>query len=449
MNPKNSFLLLITVLALIAPGMPLHAQGTGPCDIPQGGIGGTGFSSIEDDTQPQSGIGGTGFSDPQALNGIGGTGKTEDPDTLGIQGVITGFGSICIGSTEVHYNDATAVQVGNQKATTKDLALGQVVKLTAENSSKGWVAGNIQVVQNMRGPLTKVGTDSFKIMNQKIHVAENTLNREVLEKVKTGESLAMSGFRQPNGEWVASRIDPIATDDSAVLTGPVTDLGHGKFRMGKTQVLLPDSGRENALQKGQQVRVVGQWDGKRLVAKDLQIRNTTPFQEKVRTVQVEGFLQDRVKNGQLRIDAYDIPLEKSGSALRDLKRNDFVKIRLRVDRQNGGTMRIDRIERLDRSHFDRPQRFENRGRGGDDKNGEDRHGGRGSDDRRESGSHGGRGSDDRPESGSHGGRSERPERPHEFRGSGSGGGRPDRIERPQRPERPERPDGGRHGGRDH
>lgn len=469
MKPKSSFFVFAIFLTITFSSPCLVAQSTGPCEIPIGGIGGTGFSSLDAD-QPQNGLGGTGFSDPQAFNGIGGTGKTDEGETLGIQGVITGFGSICIGATEIHYDASTPVQIGEQTASTKDLALGQVVKLTAQNTKQGWATGSIQVVENIRGPVTKMGRDTFKIMNQKVRLVEGTVISDSLKEVSVGASLSVSGFRRQDGVWVASRIDSAPADSASQISGPVTSLGDGKFKVGKTQILFRQTQTERPLKKEQQVRVVGQWDGKHLVAQDIQIRDTTPFRNNPHTIQVEGFLQDRVKGGRLRIDAYDITLDQKTQALKDLRRNDFVKIKLRIDGKSGGSPRVERVERLDRAHLEHPDRGnkseaehgggDHRGRSRDDQNDNSGHGSNGSGGQGSGSSGSGnggsndRGSNLRPESNGNSGREGRTERPNDFRGSGSDHRfeRPDRIERPQkieRPQRPERPFDGSGRGRDH
>src|SRR6185369_3233583 len=86
------------------------APGLGGTGVASGGIGGTGIRT--------GGIGGTGISN----GGIGGT---------GIVGVITGFASICVNGVEVHYGADTPVLADGRQAQAGDLAVGQVVAVSA------------------------------------------------------------------------------------------------------------------------------------------------------------------------------------------------------------------------------------------------------------------------------------------------------------------------------
>jgi hypothetical protein len=128
----------------------INAQAANPCELTPSihdGIGGTGNST-------DSGIGGTGHT---PLDGIGGTGQKllksigGTGQKLAIVGVVTGFASICVNGEEVHFEDSTSVTVNGAPSKTADLAVGQVVSITADKTPKGWTASIISTNDTVSG----------------------------------------------------------------------------------------------------------------------------------------------------------------------------------------------------------------------------------------------------------------------------------------------------------
>src|SRR4051794_7219997 len=70
-------------------------------------------------------------SDP---GGIGGTGQRAEAE-IGVLGVITGFGSICVNGIEVHYDSGTPVAYNGDLSSAKALGIGQVVSVLAIGAS--------------------------------------------------------------------------------------------------------------------------------------------------------------------------------------------------------------------------------------------------------------------------------------------------------------------------
>src|SRR6185369_1727263 len=137
---------------------PASAPGLGGSGAPAGnagpeaiagrpGLGGTGISN--------GGVGGTGISS----GGIGGT---------GIVGVITGFASICVNGVEVHYGADTPVVADGRQGRAGDLAVGQVVAVSASGQGAQVAARRIALIHVLVGPVRAVdaATGRLEILGQ-------------------------------------------------------------------------------------------------------------------------------------------------------------------------------------------------------------------------------------------------------------------------------------------
>ena len=112
--------------------------GHGPGDA--GGIGGTGAPLAD-------GIGGTGA--PLA-DGIGGTGARRAPAArVGVVGVVTGFGSICVNGLRLQYDRSATVSENGRPAGTAALAVGQFVSIEAERVGDALIARDIGIAEWM------------------------------------------------------------------------------------------------------------------------------------------------------------------------------------------------------------------------------------------------------------------------------------------------------------
>src|SRR5262249_41510449 len=111
-------LVLCAAFAGTSAGACRDPGGIGGTGIVPGGTGGTGVDP--------GGTGGTGV-DP---GGIGGTGQRAEAE-IGVLGVITGFGSICVNGIEVHYDANTHVALNGDLSSASALGIGQVVSVLA------------------------------------------------------------------------------------------------------------------------------------------------------------------------------------------------------------------------------------------------------------------------------------------------------------------------------
>ena len=225
------------------------------------------------------GIGGTGAPAVQTADrGIGGT---------GIIGVITGFASVCVAGEEVALPSGLPARIDATAGTLDDLRAGQVVALRATGPGGELSAREIVVRHVVIGPVQASGDDTLVVAGQQVRVA-GAAGRAV--HAAPGQFVAISGFRQPGGTIVATRVDP-ATAGSVLLRGELTRI-FGEARIGAQTLRLPES---SALPSGFPVVVTGTMRGDVLVidtaARDLADESPAAyFGPTVSNFVVEGFL---------------------------------------------------------------------------------------------------------------------------------------------------------------
>lgn len=232
-----------------------------PCQIaPNGGIGGTGYLPEDGGIggtgyAPTDGIGGTG---KQIENGIGGTG-----DKLAVVGVVTGFASICVNGIEVHYDDTTAIYINGETTNSGQLAVGQLVSISAEKTPKGWNAVNIQSSDAVSGPVTKfTGPNRVEIAGQSVLLPKENFGSQI-DKFTIGQHVRVQGIRMNNGEIFATSAAKTTRKDVAI-TGPIVRDVNGNMAIGKVNLgNLSPRFSEN----GQYVNVTGRLSGSTLIVR--------------------------------------------------------------------------------------------------------------------------------------------------------------------------------------
>lgn len=259
---------------------PRGTSGIGGTGLsPKGGIGGTGIT-------PTGGIGGTGHS---PTGGIGGTGSAVDlaGDETVVLGMITGFASICVNGLEIHYDPATPVSRNGQPASQQQMAVGQVVAVKTEPTAKGLVTRRIAILNAVEGaartdsaPL-KVN-DSINVQGQQVRITAQTGGNVMGAAIRRGEALAVSGYRNSQGEVVATRIDRMTKLEQpsvlnerqltellgkgrqVVVESIVRRAANGQLDLGVVRVNLNAATKVVAdstqIQPDQRVRVVGRLD---------------------------------------------------------------------------------------------------------------------------------------------------------------------------------------------
>ncbi|HUB44629.1 MAG TPA: DUF5666 domain-containing protein [Acetobacteraceae bacterium] len=208
---KAALRVVCLVLALLGTCLPLAGTSAG-----DRGIGGTGAPAA-----------GPMISD----RGIGGT---------GIVGVITGFGSVFVDGLEVAYDPATPVTVDGEADAQAALRVGQLAAIDASDDH-GLHAVSIAVQHEVSGPVTAVIADDgtggrmLIVAGQRVAIGPGT---EGLQTVQSGDWIAVSGLRQPDGVIAASRIDQ-RTPGTVLVRGPVVP-GAGGWRIGDLSVRPPE-----------------------------------------------------------------------------------------------------------------------------------------------------------------------------------------------------------------
>lgn len=421
---------LLAAAALAAAG-----AAWGVCVDP-GGVGGTGIGRLP--AQP-GGVGGTGS--PAARGGVGGTGISDDgaaaPGSLGVVGVIQGFGSVCVNGLEIEYDAGTPVTVNGRPAAAAELALGQVIAVEARPVNGALTARSIAVLRALEGPVTRTepGAGRVFVMGQPVRVGDRAMQSVPglrLAALEPGVVVQVSGLRDAGGEIIASRIDvaPAPGEHSAIGRLARRDARGGDLE--GLRVDLPE-GRADA--EGE-VLVRGQWDGARLRAHAVTEDPSTRVLLRVERAVVESLVRASARSSEARVGQFRVRvdprtrIEGGGGALEIGQR---VRVTGVPERDRG--IRAERIE-IQRDRDARPEQPRRGGEPRSERRGEDR-GERARDDV-ERVDNSGPGSIERPErvDNSGPGRVERPER---IDNSGPG-----RLERPERVERPEGGNSGRH-----
>ncbi|WP_153919787.1 MULTISPECIES: DUF5666 domain-containing protein [unclassified Pseudomonas] len=258
-----------------------------PVCLDPGGMGGTGAVAT-------GGIGGTGAPvAPAEHGGIGGTGAPVDDGGIGgtgIVGTITGFGSICVNGVEIHYDAKVSLSENGLPASSKQLAIGQVVAVEAHRSARGLVARSIAILHAYEGPVTEVAAGSIplRVMGQPVRIADGA---RVTAGLRVGDAVRVSGLRNSVGEVVASRIDRAPKLAQASAIGAIE-------RPGELQGLALSNKR---LAPKTEVLVRGNWNGRQLDVVQSRVDPGLPFEGRVRNVLVEGLVHkqqgDRVELG--------------------------------------------------------------------------------------------------------------------------------------------------------
>lgn len=182
-------LLLLLVTALLiscATPVPTHTAQL------NSGFGGTGWLPCPQAPAAQpgdSGFGGTGHED---TCGFGGT---------GVVGTITDFGSIWVNGLEIELKPDT--RIDSNLGHPVQLAIGQqVITHTAATALE---TDHVQVFYPIAGRIQQQQTRLISVAGQRIRLDDNTRG---LKALRTGQYVAINAFPQPDGTWLATRIDP-------------------------------------------------------------------------------------------------------------------------------------------------------------------------------------------------------------------------------------------------
>ncbi len=330
-------LLVVALLAwLVAPGVVvagLNCAGGGSPRPDEGGVGGTGVHADRPDDE--GGIGGTGVqANRPDEGGIGGTGIGAATDT-GVIGTIAGFGSICVGTTEIRYGTDTAIEIDGQQAGAAALAVGQVVEIVAHGSVPQLRAQRISVQYIVSGPVTGVdsGGGWIEVLRQRVQLSQATR----LDLVSNGELVAaskltpaawvrVSGMRRADGVIVASRLSAAEPDERVRLSGRVSRTDGGELEVAGVPVR---SAARLTLGLSDEVRVVGRWVGQVIAADSVEAVAAIPFSGRAARLDIEGYARAAATSGGIYLGPFlvEVPKDVAASSASFLKDQD---IRLHV-----------------------------------------------------------------------------------------------------------------------
>ncbi len=302
--------------ALAAAILPVAAWAAGACVAPEGGIGGIGgtgapveHGEVGGTGAPvaHGGIGGTGAPETGDNGGIGGIGGTgQQASGTGIVGIITGFGSVCVDDLEVQFTAATPVSRNGLPTRPDRLALGQVVAIEASSGSHGLTATRIAIVNAVEGPVTRLESDlaTIHVMGQAVRLTADTqlAGFDAFDDSIVGLPVRVSGYRNAEGQIVASRIEVARGLDEVSLIGPLGRNDRGVATVGGQQVrsttTLPADGTETLVR--------GTWDGSRFVVRSLATDPSLPFAGRVDRVVVEGLVVREPDTRKVGISGFDV-----------------------------------------------------------------------------------------------------------------------------------------------
>jgi hypothetical protein len=355
-NNLYKLAVLINVLALLGmmqPGALLASDvnhGIGGTGHSGSGMGGTGKN-----------IGGTGHSDTPS--GIGGTGHSPNDGIggTGIVGIITGFGSVWVNGVEVQYDAKTQVAENAAKASSNDLAIGDVVVIEANGSDSELQARKISVVNAVEGQVAGVDADGGKltVLGQTVTITSKTITTDKLGqqsaiRLQPNDQIKVSGLRLANGEIVASRIERTAPTADSSVVGPITAIeGNTVWVYG----LKIATNTADKLSVGQEITAAGQMKDGQLIARETTPSPTSQLYGRAEHINLQGYVGARSADGLIKVGGLEISASETSAMPKEkmdaLTPGELVQINGHF--ANDHRVIVDRIE-FSRDMPDRMQR---------------------------------------------------------------------------------------------
>ncbi|MEW5789125.1 MAG: DUF5666 domain-containing protein [Pseudomonadota bacterium] len=271
-----------------------------------GGMGGTG-------KQAGSGMGGTG---KQAGSGMGGTGKQADGGMggTGVVGIITGFGSICVGGVELHYDGDTPVQIDGRPGKVEQLAVGQIVGVEALGHGESMQAVHINVQHAVTGPVSWVSSsgETMVVLGQVVKASKSdTAGLPPGQGIQVGDPVRISGLRGADGSIQATRVDPGHPADPLTVTGVVEGQAGKSLVIGGLAVQT-----DEPVAPGTSVQITGALEKGVMKAEQVKVDPELSFSKGVDRVLLQGVVRDSgdgrsLSLGYARVQA---PVDKLGEA---------------------------------------------------------------------------------------------------------------------------------------
>ncbi|WPC68602.1 DUF5666 domain-containing protein [Rhodoferax ferrireducens] len=339
-GPTLLRLIVVPLAAWLCLFLPMPVQAQNVCATQASPVNPGSRSGVAAIMKDPGGIGGTGMVASKPLFGEGGIGGT------GIVGVITGFASICVNGIEVHYDEKTPVRDNGQSGSASQLAVGQVVAVTATEDGAQITARGISMIHTIVGPVSAldVAKGHLEVVGQEVSALESV----DLTVLHTGDWVRVGGYRTANGAVMASRVDPFsvqATEQLAQVRGPVSVLQGNTVMVGDTQIDLASLALPHGLAVGQELWVSGMWNDGVLHARQIAVNPTMEGLGHVNKVVLEGYIHQLSEN-EIGLGFQSLKLAQGvhmvGGTKAELAVNRRVQISGRVETDQRIT--VDRIE---------------------------------------------------------------------------------------------------------
>ena len=249
------------------------------------GQGGTGVSPRKLSSGDGSGSGGTGISLGN-LSGGDGSGSGGTGYTVEVEGVITGFASICVNGLELHYLPTTPVTIYGDTASSKDLKVGQVVRALAHGQGDQLALQRIRVSHLLIAQVQKLEPGNLRAQGRNISLGPDAV---LPSGLIPGVKVAVSGFVGAHGYSVATRLDVVPDDTPDSLTGEVQRNAQGELTVDG----VPLVGNLARLEPGEIVRAEGLYaEGRMQITRFEREERAMP----VDRVVIQGFVRHTAKS---------------------------------------------------------------------------------------------------------------------------------------------------------
>ncbi len=255
--------------------------------------------------------------------GIGGT---------GVIGTIRKFGSIIVNDMRIAYAADADVRIDGQRASARDLKIGQVVHVDATGPAGSLSTDAIDVNSEVVGPVEHAGAKQIVVLGQAVSTA--TLKKRAYT---VGDTVAVSGLRRNDGTIVASLIERRSGAPTRV-TGPVRVADNGSLRIGG----LTLRGIDGSL-VDRRVFVEGRLEGPTFVVTHA-VSEAARLPPTLRTLSIESYIERR--DGSLTLgsgflvsnaNGFDLPTGQSVRAVLNTSLGPNGSLILESVRANGKT----------------------------------------------------------------------------------------------------------------
>jgi len=333
---------LFAALLCVMLSLPAHA--VNPCALATGGMGGTGAPApVASDDSDEGGMGGTGLQADQG--GIGGTGQRAEGGIggTGIVGVITGFGSICVGGVQVRYGTQTPISYAGKPIAAGDLKIGHVVQVRAMGAGDSVRASAIELTHVISGPVRRIDrtTNQLDVMGQTVR-ATPQLIEQAREAVRLGEPVQISGLRDSAGTVVATRVDAAPGLREFSVQGEMQVGAGRRARVGNLDVSWRPEHDRN-VGSGQTLEIRGLIEDGVLRARVVEQAGAAALRNDVQRLVIEGYVREK-RGDRVRVGDTDVSVDATLSASAGgLERDQRVVVSMRVDGEHLVAERVERV----------------------------------------------------------------------------------------------------------